>query len=230
MPPIHFIEGTQEFPDVRSAEPEGLLAYGSDISPKRLLAAYPLGIFPWYNEGQPVLWWAPHERCVLYPAKMHCSKNLRRIIRQGRFEIRMDTVFDNVVQSCGYVGKNRDEGTWLNQQLKSSLSVLHDQGIAHSIEAWRDGKLVGGLYGVSLGGMFFGESMFAAESEASKVCLYHLSQWMIAQGMDLIDCQIPNDHLMSLGAEMMTEEEFYPFLEQSVKKRTLNGIWNPLTT
>ncbi len=137
----------------------------------------------------------------------------------------MDTAFNAVVQACGHVGSNRETGTWLNYDLKLSLSELHDSGLAHSVEAWRDGQLVGGLYGLSLGGMFFGESMFAAESDASKVCLYHLCRWMIAHDMDLIDCQIPNEHLMSLGAQILPRDEFYPLLEESVKKDTFDGPW-----
>ncbi|MDA0973980.1 MAG: leucyl/phenylalanyl-tRNA--protein transferase [Bacteroidetes bacterium] len=228
--PVQFLDKGDDFPDTRLAEPEGLLAYGGEINPERLLKAYPLGIFPWYNEGQPILWWAPHDRCVLIPDRMHCSKNLRSIIRQGRFEVRMDHAFDKVVQACGHVGSNRASGTWLNSDLKQSLSDLHDRGFAHSVEAWRNGKLVGGLYGVSLGGIFFGESMFAAESDASKVCLYHLCQLMIAQKMDVIDCQIPNDHLMSLGAEMMERSTFYPLLEVSTKKNTVLGPWKPVSS
>jgi len=227
--PVHYIEADQAFPDVSQSEPEGLLAFGGDVSPDRLLMAYPKGIFPWYNDGQPVLWWAPHDRCVLHPARMHVSKNMRRYIRQLKFRVKMDTAFNQVVQACGHIGSNRDGGTWLNDALKESLSELHERGIAHSIESWRGGKLVGGLYGVSLGGMFFGESMFASEPDASKVALYHLCQWMLANNMDLIDCQIPNDHLISLGAEMMPENEFYPFLAESVKKTTQKGPWKVMT-
>lgn len=223
--PIFHLQGDFEFPDPIHAEPDGLLAFGGDLSPETLIKAYPHGIFPWYNENQPILWWAPHDRCVLFPEMMHSSKNLKRLIRQEKFEIRMDTAFDQVVQACGHVGANRETGTWINYDLKASLAVLHNKGIAHSVEAWKDEKLVGGLYGVNIGGMFFGESMFAAESNASKVCLYHLCQWMIAHELDLIDCQIPNDHLMSLGAQILPRDEFYPFLEESIQKKGLLGKW-----
>lgn len=223
---IPFIDIESPFPDTINANEDGVLAYGADVSPERLMQAYPLGIFPWYNEGQPPIWWAPHERCVLFPKLMHASKNLRRIIRNKRFELRIDTAFDQVVQACSHVGENRAEGTWLNQELRASLSRLHDMGYAHSIESWRDGRLVGGLYGVSIGTIFFGESMFAAESEASKVALYYLCQWMIANGLELVDCQMPNDHLFSLGAQMLSRDEFYPMLEACVQKATIPGPWS----
>jgi len=223
--PLFQINNLIPFPDTRQAMEDGLLAYGGVVTPERLLEAYPLGIFPWYNEEQPVLWWAPHDRCVIYPALMHCSKNLRRIIRQDKFELRIDFAFDQVVQACGHIGDNRSTGTWLNPELKSSLSILHEQGYAHSFESWRNGKLVGGLYGVSIGDMFFGESMFAAESDASKVALFHLCQWMIVEGMDVVDCQIPNDHLLSLGAQVMLRDEFYQLLAESVNKNTRKGLW-----
>jgi len=223
--PVFQISASSPFPETHLAEPDGLLAYGADVSVERLLMAYPQGIFPWYNEGQPPLWWAPHERCVLFPEMIHCSKSLRRVIRQGKYEVRMDTAFNRVVQACGHVGTSRDNGTWLNQELKSSLSELHDLGLAHSVETWHEGELVGGLYGISIGSMFFGESMFAAKSDASKVALYHLCQYMIAQNMDLIDCQIPNDHLLSLGAQILPRDEFYPILEESVNKNTHSGPW-----
>ncbi len=224
MPVYHILDG-DPFPATRLAEPDGLLAYGADVSPERLLKAYPLGIFPWYNEGQPPLWWAPHERCVLFPELMHCSKSLKRVIRQNKYEIRMDTAFDQVVQACGHVGASRADGTWLNQELKASFSELHAMGLAHSVEAWKGGELVGGLYGISIGAMFFGESMFASSPDASKVALFHLCQYMIDEGMDLIDCQIPNDHLISLGAQLLPRQEFYPQLEESVNKMTRLGPW-----
>ena len=223
--PLTFLRPGDDFPDTSLAQKDGLLAFGGAVSVESLLQAYPRGIFPWYNEDQPILWWAPQERCVLFPELMYCSKNLRRIIRQGRFEIRMDTEFDRVVQACAHIGRNRESGTWINYELKKSLSELHEMGYAHSIEAWQENELVGGLYGVSMGGMFFGESMFAKASDASKVCLYHLSQWMIKHEMDLIDCQIPNDHLMSLGAQILPEGEFYEILKESVQKSTLKGPW-----
>ena len=223
--PVYHIRDEEPFPATRLAEPDGLLAYGADVSVERLLMAYPMGIFPWYNEGQPPLWWAPHDRCVLYPELMHCSKSLKQVIRQKKYDVRMDTAFDQVVQACGYVGASREHGTWINPDLKASLSKLHELGWAHSVEAWMDGELVGGLYGVSIGAMFFGESMFASSPDASKVALYHLCQYMIAEGMELIDCQLPNDHLFSLGAQMMSRDEFYPQLEESVNKMSHKGSW-----
>ncbi|NND95640.1 MAG: leucyl/phenylalanyl-tRNA--protein transferase [Flavobacteriales bacterium] len=226
--PLTFIRSYNDFPDTSLAEPDGLLAYGGSVSPEFLKKAYPQGIFPWYNEDQPVLWWAPQDRCVLYPEFMHVSKNLKRLIRNGRFEIKMDTAFNSVVQACAHVGQNRANGTWLNYTLKESLSLLHAEGLAHSVEAWKDDLLVGGLYGISIGGMFFGESMFAKESDASKICLFHLCQWMIANDMDIIDCQIPNDHLISLGAQILPADEFYPLLKESVEKKTIEGPWRPV--
>lgn len=227
--PVYRLQHGDPFPTTSHAEPDGLLAVGADVSVDRLLMAYPLGIFPWYNEGQPPLWWAPHDRCVLFPELMHCSKSLRRVIRQSKYEVRFDTAFDQVVQACAHVGSGRKEGTWLNQELRASVSQLHEMGIAHSIESWFEGELVGGLYGISLGTMFFGESMFAARPDASKVALYHLCQFMIEKNMDLIDCQIPNDHLLSLGAQILPREEFYPMLEENVKKSSHIGRWSAVS-
>ncbi len=227
--PVYRIQHDDPFPDTGLAEPDGLLAVGADVSVERLLRAYPLGIFPWYNEGQPPLWWAPHDRCVLFPELMHCSKSLRRVIRQGKYEVRFDTAFDQVVQGCGHVGNGRENGTWLNQELRASVSQLHEMGIAHSVESWYEGELVGGLYGISLGTMFFGESMFAARPDASKVALYHLCQFMKVRNIDLIDCLIPNDHLMRLGAQILPRDEFYPMLEENVNKTTITGSWNTVS-
>ena len=199
------------FPDVDWAleEPNGLLAMGGDLSPQRLLYAYGKGIFPWFSHGQPILWWSPNPRMVLYPPSLRISRSLSKTLRQDRFELRINSDFTAVMRACAARRPGQD-GTWIVPQMLSAYSKLHTLGHAHSIESWRDGQLVGGLYGVAIGQVFFGESMFSRVSDASKVALYALCQ----RGFALIDCQLPTPHLASLGGELIDRRLFCQQLEK----------------
>jgi leucyl/phenylalanyl-tRNA--protein transferase len=197
------------FPPLEQAldEPEGLLAAGGDLSPPRLLAAYRRGIFPWYSAGQPVLWWSPNPREVLVPSEFRCSRSLAKTVRNRGFDIRFDQDFAGVMQACAARRKD-SAGTWITPEMHAAYCELHAHGRAHSVEVRLNGALVGGLYGVLLGGVFFGESMFSTERDASKVALARLVEQGIVAGLQLIDCQLPTAHLRSLGSRPMARSEF----------------------
>lgn len=203
----------EALPPTRRAlrEPNGLLAVGGSLSPAWLLHAYRRGIFPWYAEGQPILWWTPDPRAVLLPAEFRCSRSLAKSIRNRGFELRIDGAFDQVVAACAEP-RRRDPGTWITPAVHRSYLELHARGVAHSVEAWLGGELVGGLYGVGLGRVFFGESMFARVRDASKVALAHLVRECLARGVELIDCQMVTDHLTSLGSRAIPRAEFEALL------------------
>jgi leucyl/phenylalanyl-tRNA---protein transferase len=201
------------FPPVNLAEPEGLLAIGGDLEPERLLAAYRQGIFPWYEEGGPILWWSPDPRLVLFPEELRVSKRLRRTIRQARFETRYDTAFAQVIKACAEVPRVHEDGTWITREMQRAYVRLHQLGHAHSMESWRCGKLVGGIYGVRVGRCFCGESMFHRETDASKVALTALVERLRQDGVELIDCQVSSEHLLSLGAREIPRSRFLAFLE-----------------
>ena len=206
---IPWLHPGEPFPPLEAAleDPNGLLAASEDLTPARLLAAYTRGIFPWYSAGQPVLWWSPDPRMVLHTAEFKMSRSLRRVVQAARFEIRVDTAFDDVMRACA---APRDEfgGTWITDAIRAGYGALHRQGYAHSVESWREGELVGGLYGVAIGRMFFGESMFARQTDASKVALAHLVRQLRAWEFPLIDCQQQTAHLGSLGARPIPRAEF----------------------
>jgi leucyl/phenylalanyl-tRNA--protein transferase len=197
------------FPPVDRAlrEPDGLLAAGGDLSPARLVAAYQRGIFPWYSVGQPILWWCPDPRAVLLPGNFKTSRSLAKTIRNRGFETRIDTAFKDVIRACGSSAV-RPGGTWLSVEMRAAYTQLHTLGFAHSFETWLDGKLVGGLYGVALGQVFFGESMFSLERDASKVALARLCSELLTRGFHMIDCQMATPHLMSLGAQLIPRPQF----------------------
>lgn len=192
-------------------EPPGLLAAGGDLSVERLLAAYRRGIFPWYSPGQPILWWCPDPREVLFPQQFHRSRSLTRRERRGDFEIRMDQAFAEVVGACA-APRARERGTWITPEMQAAYEQLHERGYAHSIEVWRDERLVGGVYGVRLGAVFFGESMFSREPDGSKLALSALATRSESLGLQLIDCQMPSPHLASLGSRTLPREEFLALL------------------
>jgi len=202
-----------DFPSIHEAldEPNGLIAAGGDLSPERLLLAYRRGIFPWYEQGQPILRWSPNPRAVLFPEALKISRSLRKTLNRRTFEVKLDTAFDEVLQRCSEP-REYTAGTWITLEMKLAYERLHRLGFAHSIECFHDGELVGGLYGVGLGRMFFGESMFHRMTDASKVALAYLCRLMRQERGPLIDCQIPNDHLMSLGAAEMERAEFERYL------------------
>lgn len=205
----------QAFPPLHKAlrEPNGLLAFGGCLSPQRIVNAYRQGIFPWYSPGEPILWWSPNPRLVIFPDKLQISRSLNKTLRKQLFDIRFDTAFPAVIDACA---APRDEhgGTWISEDMKQAYRKLHELGIAHSFEAWQDGQLVGGLYGVAIGRVFFGESMFHRRTDASKVAFVHMVRQLTAWNYQLIDCQVSTDHLLSLGAEEIPREAFENMLHQ----------------
>jgi leucyl/phenylalanyl-tRNA--protein transferase len=195
--------------------PEGLVAAGGELSPQWLLAAYQRGIFPWFNEGDPILWWSPNPRLVLFPPEIHIRRSLRRVLRQRRFDVRIDTAFPAVIAACAAPRKPGD-GTWIVPAMQTAYIEMHELGYAHSVECWRDGQLAGGLYGMALGRVFFGESMFSRETDASKIALVHLANLLETKGFAMIDCQMTTSHLLSMGAREIARSQFHTLLEQWV--------------
>ncbi len=229
--PVYLLDERPIFPPASHADAEGLLAVGGDLSVTRLLAAYRGGIFPWYDEP-PILWWSPDPRLILEPEGLRVSKSLRKTLRQGRFEIRADTAFAAVVQACAETPRPGEDGTWITPDMQRAYLRLHEQGYAHCLETWRDGRLVGGIYGVGLGRVFFGESMFHRETNASKVALVALVDWLRAEGVDLIDCQVTSEHLLSLGAKEIPRALFLERLREATRfpTRRQPWTWPPSTT
>ncbi len=213
------------FPDPELAEPDGLLAVGGDLSPTRLVAAYSRGIFPWYSPGSPILWWSPDPRMVLFPEEMHVSRSLGRTLRSGRYQVRADTAFDRVVRRCAEKERPDQDGTWIVPEMAEAYGRLHRDGLAHSVEAWEGAELAGGLYGVSLGGAFFGESMFADRPDASKAAFATLVAWLRGSGFDLVDCQVETEHLRRFGARGIPRREFLSRLDASLARPTRGGRW-----
>ncbi len=226
MSPIYALGPEISFPPVEEADKSGLLAVGGDLSAERLLLAYSLGIFPWYEDGQPVLWHAPDPRMLLAPSALRVSRSLARSLRRGRFELRLDTAFRAVVRGCAEAPRKGEPGTWITDDMFEAYCLLHELGFAHSVESWQRGELVGGMYGVSLGGCFFGESMFARQRDASKVALVGLVRQIEAWGFDLLDCQIHSDHLARLGAAERPRGWFTRALGFSLQKQTRRGAWH----
>jgi leucyl/phenylalanyl-tRNA--protein transferase len=224
---IPWITAGSTFPAVESAlaEPNGLLAAGDDLSAERLLDAYARGIFPWYSEGQPVLWWSPDPRMVLEVDAFRLRRSLAKVVRNGGYEIRVDTAFGEVMRGCMQVPRPGQSGTWITPAVIAAYSQLHNRGNAHSIEAWRAGRLVGGLYGVCIGRMFFGESMFALERDASKVALVHLVAILRARGFPMIDCQQETAHLASFGARPMRRLLFVERLRGLARASATHEPW-----
>lgn len=204
----------ERFPPHSAAlrDPPGLLAAGGDLAPERLIAAYQRGIFPWFSPGEPVLWWSPDPREVLLPGEFHCSRSLARTLRSNHFEFRRDSAFAEVIAACA-APRSGSRGTWITPAMRRAYLELHRRGVAHSIETWRDGRLVGGLYGIRVGRVFCGESMFSHETDASKAALATLVAGCPQQGIELIDCQMPSPHLRSLGSRALPRGEFLRWLE-----------------
>lgn len=204
------------FPSPEFAEPDGLLAIGGDLHPVRLVTAYSMGIFPWFSEGDPLLWWSPAPRLVLFPAEFHLPRRLARLLKAGPFAVTADTAFAEVVAACATASGRREHGTWITPEMQQAYIRLHELGFAHSIECWRDGELAGGLYGVCLDRIFFGESMFTRITDASKVALATLVQHTLRLGIALIDCQMTTDHLLRFGARELSRETFQVQLETHI--------------
>ena len=205
-------------------QPNGLLAAGADLAPERILGAYRKAIFPWYAEGQPVLWWSPDPRMVLRVEDFHIGRSLAKVLRSKRFELRCDTAFRQVMDGCAAPRKG-DSGTWIVPEMVEAYNRLHTLGYAHSVESWRDGVLVGGLYGVAIGRMFYGESMFAREGDASKVALVHLVEKLKKSGFPLIDCQQETAHLARFGARSMARRQFAREIAALVNCPDPPGVW-----
>ncbi len=216
------------FPSAELAEKDGLLAIGGDLSPLRLLNAYANGIFPWFDEDQPILWWSLDPRLIIRPGGMKISKSLRHTINSRKFEVKIDTNFRSVMKHCAEMPREGQDGTWILDEMVEAYCLLHELGFAHSFETYLDGKLVGGLYGVSIGKAFFGESMFHSVSDASKVAFYHLHQFLQSHDFKLIDCQQETDHLKSLGAYTIPRHDFLIELENLVTEPSLIGNWGEL--
>jgi leucyl/phenylalanyl-tRNA--protein transferase len=222
--PVYRLGPEPIFPPPEEAEPDGLLAVGGDLSVPRLLEAYCSGIFPWYDEP-PILWWSPDPRLVLFPRELRVSRSLRATIRKGTFEVRFDTAFRRVIHACASTPRKDDPGTWITREVEAGYSALHDLGFAHSAESWAGGELVGGLYGVCLGRCFFGESMFSRRPDASKVALVGLVDELTRRGVELIDCQVTTEHLLSLGAREIPRSEFLRRLDDLLRHPTDRTSW-----
>lgn len=215
---IYQLDETLWFPDVEEAEESGLLAIGGDLRSDRIAVAYLNGIFPWYDEESPILWWAPDPRFVLFPNELRISKSMRQVIKSGKFTFRVNTAFRDVIRYCGSVNRGENEGTWINEDIIAGFTALHDAGVAISAETWHDDKLVGGLYGIRMGGVFFGESMFSLVSNASKFAFIMLVQLLKSKyDLAIIDCQIYSPHLESLGAKMIPRKQFMEILVKNTQ-------------
>jgi leucyl/phenylalanyl-tRNA--protein transferase len=213
------------FPDPSLAEPEGLVAVGGDLSTERLLAAYANGIFPWYSDNEPILWWSPDPRLVLFPHKLKVSHSLHQKIKKNVFSVRIDSDFKQVINACAKTERKHEDGTWITDEMKAAYIELHHKGFAHSVESYFEGNLAGGLYGVSLGRAFFGESMFHTMTDASKVALYHLVEKAKEFDFLFIDSQVETEHLLSLGAELIPRKIYLNLVKEAIKYSTLKGKW-----
>ena len=215
------------FPPLEAATPEGLLAGGGDLSSGRLLAAYRKGIFPWYSAGQPILWWSPNPRTVLYPGQLRIKRSLRSALRKEDFRITTDRAFETVIEGCAAPRPgDSDTGTWITTEMMEAYTQLYREGHAHSVEVWQEGTLAGGLYGIAIGRVFFGESMFSRVRDASKVGLVGLVRILTEKRFVVIDCQLPSDHLFSLGARSIPRSRFITQLGQAVDKVDTPGLWD----
>ena len=228
---IPWLKPGGDFPPVDQAlrRPNGLLAAGGDLSPERLLRAYRLGIFPWYSAGEPILWWSPDPRMVLFPEELRISRSLAKTLRRGGFEVRADTAFEEVIRACG-APRPGQRGTWITPEMTSAYTRLHHLGVAHSVETWREGSLIGGLYGVAIGRFFFGESMFSRATDASKIALVHLV-WQLQQWeFGPIDCQMNTPLLASFGAREVPRAEFTRRVAELVNYPGIRGPWRLTAT
>ena len=223
--PVFLLTDKIEFPPPHLASSEGLLAVGGDLSRERLLLAYRMGIFPWFSDDEPILWWSPDPRLVLYPREIKISKTLKKIMKKGLFKVTMDSAFVQVINQCAQIRIQNNQGTWILEDMIDAYCKLHESGFAHSVEAWYQGELAGGLYGVSLGKCFFGESMFTRISNASNVALVTLVEYLNKLSFDIIDCQLTTEHLLRFGAKEIPRAAFLKQLEESLKASTKKGKW-----
>ena len=223
--PIFQLTDNLVFPPPELAEENGLLAIGGDLSPERLLLAYRSGIFPWYSEGDPILWWSPSPRLVIFPDEFKVPRRLARFIKQQKYKMTIDCAFQQVIASCASASGRQEEGTWIDQDMIEAYTILHAQGWAHSVECWQDDELVGGLYGIALGRVFFGESMFSLQPNTSKVALIFLVEQLQKWDFNLIDCQMKTEHLLQFGAREIPGTEFQTILAQNTKYPNRSNPW-----
>jgi len=223
--PVQRLGRELAFPPPQAAGPDGLLAVGGDLEPERLLLAYSQGIFPWYDESLPILWHSPDPRMILLPRDLHVSRSLARTLRRRTFALTLDAAFARVIEACAEAHRPRGEGTWITREMRAAYERLHELGFAHSAEAWCEGELAGGVYGVALGGCFFGESMFARRPDASKAALATLVRQLVRWGFELFDCQMPTPHLARLGAREWPRERFLRHLRRALERTTRRGPW-----
>jgi leucyl/phenylalanyl-tRNA--protein transferase len=222
--PVFKLNSDCIFPPVHRASKSGILAFGGDLSPERLLSAYRQGIFPWYSDGEPILWWSPDPRFVLFLDELRISRSMQKILRSNRFKITFDQDFHGVISACQKPRKKEKE-TWITTEMLEAYDTLHRMGFAHSAEAWCEDKLVGGIYGVSLGRCFFGESMFSVMSNASKAALIRLVEGLKALHFSFLDCQVYTEHMETLGAKLISRVTFIRLLEEALENDTLQGNW-----
>jgi len=223
--PVYQLTDNLIFPPPELAEKDGLLAIGGDLSPERLLLAYSSGIFPWFSEGDPILWWSPSPRLVIFPDEFKAPRRLGRLIRQKKYSITMDQAFRQVIKACATSAERGKKGSWITRDMIAAYCRLHDMGLAHSVECWQDEILAGGLYGISLGAFFFGESMFSRQANCSKIALVFLAEKLLQWNFDLIDCQMKTAHLLQFGAREIPGPEFQKLLAQSMSRPTQSGKW-----
>lgn len=222
---VPLLDKRLSFPNPRHVPDEGLLAYGGDLSVPRLLLAYQKGIFPWYTEDEPILWWSPNPRLLLFPHAFKVRKSFGRVLRSRKFSVRFDSCFEEVIRTCATISRKGQESSWIVEEMQEAYITLHKEGFAHSVEVYLEGALVGGLYGVSLGKAFFGESMFSTVSDASKVAFKALSDVLGSRGYDFIDCQMHTEHLVRLGAQEVQRDFFLDALEETLEKPSDIGSW-----
>jgi leucyl/phenylalanyl-tRNA--protein transferase len=223
--PVFRLPNEIVFPSPELADEDGLLAVGGDLSVERLLLAYSMGIFPWYSDDSPILWWSPDPRLVLFPDELKVSRSLRQTLKKGMFRVSFDTAFEEVMRGCAEVRRKDGQGTWITEEMIEAYCRLHQEGVAHSVESWAEGGLAGGLYGVALGGVFFGESMFSRRSDASKVALVSLVERLSELGFRIIDCQMTTAHLVSFGAREIPRVEFLKMVKKALRVRIPKGKW-----
>lgn len=223
--PVFLLSEKIAFPPPHLTRKDGLLAVGGDLSQKRLLLAYRMGIFPWFSDGEPIMWWCPDPRLVLYPDELRIPKSLRKVLKKNLFQVTIDTAFKEVITECARVRLEAGEGTWIVEEMKAAYCQLHESGFAHSVEAWHNRDLAGGLYGVSMGKCFFGESMFTRVNDASKVALVFLSEYLKSLSFDMIDCQMTTGHMIRFGARKIPRDLFLEQLKQSLNVPDLKGKW-----
>ncbi|MFD2228604.1 leucyl/phenylalanyl-tRNA--protein transferase [Alkalimarinus sediminis] len=218
MSQIPWLDESLEFPELSAAltEPDGLLAAGGDLSPERIITAYKQGIFPWFSDDQPILWWSPNPRCVVFPDKLHISKSLKKRLNKQQVTVTFDQDFAAVIQHCADTRRGPEEGTWITEDMLEAYIELHHLGVAHSVEVWNGDKLVGGLYGLAIGRCFFGESMFSLETDASKTAFVYLNNQLKDWNYQIIDCQVENPHLLTLGAETIQRSKFQSILKENI--------------